>query len=228
MPLTIDVNALLHDPQVEGILRVIVAGLIGGLIGLEREMAGKPAGIRTYGLVSMGAAMFTVVAIVGFGSLDFGSRIVGAVITGIGFLGAGTILHTRLHVVGLTTAAGMWVAAGVGMAIGSGLYIIGVGAGVLLFVLLQFAGPEKYIRTRLERKGRSYDQLIAESEETDAPPPEPAPEPAPAAPGGTTPGSVTRISARPAPARDSSWPAQPTAGVGPWSTTHQQGQADRR
>ena len=67
---------------------------------------------------------------------------------GIGFLGAGAILHTKVHIVGLTTAAGLWVAAGVGLAIGSGMYVIGIGAGLLLFVLLQFAGPEEFIRQR--------------------------------------------------------------------------------
>src|SRR5512132_3231789 len=109
-----ELNALLNDPQWTALFRIVIAGLLGGLIGLERELAGKAAGIRTYGLVGVGAAMFTVVAIYGFGSLDFASRIVGSIITGIGFLGAGTILHTKLNVVGLTTAAGMWVVAALG------------------------------------------------------------------------------------------------------------------
>jgi uncharacterized membrane protein YhiD involved in acid resistance len=146
-------DQLMADPQVSALVRLALAGLVAGLIGLERELAGKAAGIRTYGLVGLGAAMFTVTAIYGFGSLDYASRIVGGVITGIGFLGAGAILHTRVHVVGLTTAAGLWVAAGVGLAIGSGLYLIGIGAGVLMFVLLQFAGPEEFIRARRKRSG---------------------------------------------------------------------------
>lgn len=148
-----NLDALLADPQVTALIRVALAGLVAGLIGLERELAGKAAGIRTYGLVGLGAAMFTVTAIYGFGSLDYASRIVGGVITGIGFLGAGAILHTKVHVVGLTTAAGLWVAAGVGLAIGSGMYVIGIGAGVLMFVLLQFAGPEEFIRARRKRRG---------------------------------------------------------------------------
>src|SRR3990172_1582400 len=141
-----NLDALLAQPEVSALIRIVIAGFLGGLIGLERELAGKAAGIRTYGLVGVGSAMFTVVAIYGFGSLDYASRLVGAVITGIGFLGAGTILHTKLNVVGLTTAAGLWVVAGVGMAIGSGLYLIGIGAGVTVFILLQFAGPAEFIR----------------------------------------------------------------------------------
>jgi putative Mg2+ transporter-C (MgtC) family protein len=153
MPATFDLNSLFNDPQVTAVLRIALAGVVAGLIGLERELAGKAAGIRTYGLVGVGAAMFTVTAIYGFGSLDYASRIVGGVITGIGFLGAGAILHTKVHVVGLTTAAVLWVAAGVGLAIGSGMYFIGIGSGLVLFVLLQFAAPEEFIRTRRQRAG---------------------------------------------------------------------------
>ena len=148
-------DELLRNPEVTALIRIALAGLVAGLIGLERELAGKAAGMRTYGLVGIGAAMFTVTAIYGFGSLDYASRIVGGVITGIGFLGAGAILHTKVHIVGLTTAAGLWVAAGVGLAIGSGLYLIGIGAGLLLFVLLQFAGPEEFIRARRKKRGLS-------------------------------------------------------------------------
>ncbi len=163
MPANID--ALLQDPQISALIRVVAAGIVAGLIGLERELAGKPAGIRTYGLVGVGAAMFTVTAIYGFGSLDYASRIVGGVITGIGFLGAGAILHTKVHITGLTTAAGLWVAAGVGMAMGSGLYVIGIGAGVILFLLLQFASPEEAIRQRRRRMGKLDAAELDELEE---------------------------------------------------------------
>ena len=167
-----NLDALLADPQITALIRIGLAGLVAGLIGLERELAGKAAGIRTYGLVGIGAAMFTVTAIYGFGSLDYASRIVGGVITGIGFLGAGAILHTKVHIVGLTTAAGLWVAAGVGMAIGSGMYVIGIGAGLLLFVLLQFAGPEEFIKEQRKRRGLKSidpDDDFAIADEADAP-----------------------------------------------------------
>jgi putative Mg2+ transporter-C (MgtC) family protein len=178
--------------------------------GLERELAGKAAGIRTYGLVGVGAAMFTVTAIYGFGSLDYASRIVGSVITGIGFLGAGAILHTRVHISGLTTAAGLWVAAGVGMAIGSGLYLIGIGAGVLLFLLLQFASPEEAIRTRRRRAGKLDAAELDEMEEEEL---EERMK--------RTPRMFSAPQAQPPAAQ---WPAQmpPPPSYGPWSTGAQQ------
>lgn len=202
--MTIDLNSLLQNQEVTALIRIGLAGIVAGLIGLERELAGKAAGIRTYGLVGIGAAMFTVTAIYGFGSLDYASRIVGAVITGIGFLGAGAILHTKVHIVGLTTAAGLWVAAGVGLAIGSGMYVIGIGAGLLLFVLLQFAGPEEFIRQRRRRKGLHSidpeDDASIDDEET-APKPPPAERSAPQhqPPMGSWPASV------PAPPAYSPW-----------------------
>ena len=160
-----DFTWLWQNPEVTALIRIALSGLVAGLIGLERELAGKAAGIRTYGLVGVGAAMFTVTAIYGFGSLDYASRIVGGVITGIGFLGAGAILHTKVHITGLTTAAGLWVAAGVGLAIGSGLYLIGIGAGLLLFFMLQFASPEEMIRRRRRRAGKLDAAEIEELEE---------------------------------------------------------------
>ena len=134
----LDLNAILHDPQIEGLLRVLVAGIVGAVIGLERELAGKPAGVRTYALIGMGSALFTVGAIEGFGSGDSGARVAAQIVTGIGFLGAGTIIHMRNRIVGLTTAAGMWAVAAVGMVVGAGLYILGIGSAVLLLLLLRF------------------------------------------------------------------------------------------
>jgi len=149
MPFDVNLSGLLQDPQFEGLLRVIVAGVLGGLIGLERELVGKPAGIRTYGLVGMGAAAFTVVGEQVFGPGDPASRLGQGIVTGIGFLGAGTILHMSRRIVGLTTAAGIWVAAAVGMAIGGGLYILGIGSAIAVFVLLQFVRPEFLVRIGL-------------------------------------------------------------------------------
>lgn len=201
-----NLDALLNDPQVSAILRVALAGLVAGLIGLERELAGKAAGIRTYGLVGMGAAMFTVTAVYGFG-VERAPLIVGGVVTGIGFLGAGAILHTKVHVVGLTTAAGLWVSAGIGMAIGSGLVLIGIGAGVLLFILLQFAGPEEVIREIRKRRGLGTmdpeADFVAEEERT--PRPLNAPQRQPQPPMYAWPGQV---------------PTPPA--YGPWSTGTQQ------
>lgn len=211
-----NLDSLLAQPEVTALMRIVIAGFVAGLIGLERELAGKAAGIRTYGLVGVGSAMFTVVAIYGFGTPDYASRIVGSIITGIGFLGAGTILHTKLNIVGLTTAAGLWVCAGVGMAIGSGLYLIGIGAGVTLFILLQFAGPEEFIRARRRRAGKpdidEGDGPVEEDEERLR----------------RTPRALSAPPPQPPTAWPASFPAPP--GYGPWSTTTrtQPGQVDRR
>ncbi|HEY7600376.1 MAG TPA: MgtC/SapB family protein, partial [Candidatus Limnocylindrales bacterium] len=106
----------------------------------------KPAGVRTYGLVGMGSATFTIIGVLVFGAGDPGSRVAQGIVTGIGFIGAGTILQMKRRVVGLTTAAGIWVAAAVGMAIGGGLLILGIGSAVAMFLLLQFLRPEVLVR----------------------------------------------------------------------------------
>jgi putative Mg2+ transporter-C (MgtC) family protein len=131
-----ELTQLLRDPEVEALLRVLIAGFVAGLIGLEREMEGKPAGIRTYGLVGMGAAIFTTGGILVFGAGEPASRVAAQIVTGIGFIGAGTILHLRGGVVGLTTAAGLWVSAALGLVIGGGQYILGVGSAVALLAVL--------------------------------------------------------------------------------------------
>ena len=137
---------IFEHPEVQALLRILLAGALGALIGLEREMEGKPAGVRTYGLVGMGAATFTISGVLVFGAGDPASRVGQGIVTGIGFIGAGTILHMSRRVVGLTTAAGLWVSAAIGMAIGGGLLILGIGAAVALFLLLQFVRPEVLVR----------------------------------------------------------------------------------
>jgi putative Mg2+ transporter-C (MgtC) family protein len=150
---TIDeiLRSLSQNPELEALARVLVAGLVGFVVGIERDLEGKPAGSRTYGGVAMGAATFTVVGFVVFGNNDSAARLAAQIITGIGFLGAGTILHMRQRVVGLTTAAGMWVTAAIGMAIGFGLYILGIGVGIALFAILQFFETDRIIARRRRR-----------------------------------------------------------------------------
>lgn len=125
-------------PELEGLLRLSVAGLVALMVGFDREAKNKPAGMRTYVLVGMGSALFTLVGIYAFGPGDPGSRVAAQIVTGIGFLGAGTIIQVKSGVVGLTTAAGIWAIAATGMAIGSGLYILGIGGGVLMLLVLRF------------------------------------------------------------------------------------------
>jgi putative Mg2+ transporter-C (MgtC) family protein len=116
-------------------LRLVLAVALGGVIGFQREWTGKEAGIRTHVLICAGAALFTIVSIYGFP--DSGGRIAAGIVTGIGFIGAGVILHrTGGEVVGLTTAATVWAVAGIGLAAGSGLYIISVVATALTLAVL--------------------------------------------------------------------------------------------
>jgi uncharacterized membrane protein YhiD involved in acid resistance len=163
----IDFDALLRDPQVEGLIRILLAGVLCALIGLEREMEGKPAGIRTYGLVGMGSAIFTVVGIYAFAPNGDPARVAAQIVTGVGFLGAGAIIHGRAHVVGLTTAAGMWVSAAVGMAIGGGLYILGIGAAIGLFVLLQFVVPQRMVREKRKKEAAQMEDAGVDEDSAD-------------------------------------------------------------
>ncbi|OQX84789.1 MAG: hypothetical protein B6D63_03795 [Candidatus Latescibacteria bacterium 4484_7] len=120
-------------------LRLFIALLIGGLIGLEREFKGKPAGIRTNMLMCTGSALIMIISIeiakLGKGYADPG-RIAAQVITGIGFLGAGTIIRSKFHVMGLTTAATIWVLSALGLAIGAGYIALAVYGAILITITL--------------------------------------------------------------------------------------------
>lgn len=130
----------------ELILRIFVAALLGGLIGLEREYRAKEAGFRTHFLVALGSALFMIVSAYGFGdSLNNElqrwdvSRVAAQVVSGIGFIGAGTIiLRKDSNVVsGLTTAAGVWVVAAIGLACGGGLYKLAIASTLMVLVGLE-------------------------------------------------------------------------------------------
>jgi len=114
---------------------VSISTLLGALMGYQRLKAGKEAGLRTYALVSLGSTVFTILSLHGFGSGD-PARVAAQVLTGIGFIGAGTILHKKNEIEGLTTAAGLWAAAAVGMAVGAGWIIESVVVSALIFLLL--------------------------------------------------------------------------------------------
>lgn len=126
--------------EAEAIIRLGLAAGFGALIGFDREERDKPAGVRTFSIVSMGAAFFSLVGLITFGENDAGARIAAQVVTGVGFLGAGAILHNHGNVVGLTTAAGIWGAAAVGMGFGFGLYIMSIGGAVLMLGILRVVG----------------------------------------------------------------------------------------
>jgi putative Mg2+ transporter-C (MgtC) family protein len=126
--------------EAEGLLRLALAAGFGAVIGWEREDRDKPAGVRTFSIVALGSALFSLVGILTFGIGDAGARIPAQVVTGVGFLGAGTILHHRGNVIGLTTAAGIWGAAAVGMGFGFGLYILSAGGTAIMLTLLRIIG----------------------------------------------------------------------------------------
>jgi putative Mg2+ transporter-C (MgtC) family protein len=122
--------------ELEMALRILLATALGGIIGFQRERLDKPAGFRTHILIAAGAALFTVVSIMGF-KTDDTARVAAGIVAGIGFLGAGSIIRRGNHIEGLTTAATIWAVAGIGMAAGSGLYIISViTTAIILTVLL--------------------------------------------------------------------------------------------
>lgn len=122
------------DFSIDLAIRVLVAGLAGGLIGYERELRGKVAGIRTHFLVAMGSALFMIISLFGFpeGFRFDAARVAAGVVGGLGFLGGGIIMKNR-HVSGLTTAAGIWVTGAIGLSIGAGMYEV---SGLCLVLLL--------------------------------------------------------------------------------------------
>lgn len=134
--------------------RIALATALGTSVGFERERVGKPAGVRTHGIVALGSALFTVVSIYGFDGKSDPARIAAQIVPGIGFLGAGTILHLRGSVHGLTTAATLWVTAAIGVAVGVGMTLMSIETAALVWMLLRF-GP------RLESpKGEAGDDSV--------------------------------------------------------------------
>lgn len=130
--------------NVDFMLRLLVAGILGAIIGLDREYRAKEAGYRTHFLVSLGSALIMIVSQYGFQeiikensvTLD-PSRVAAQVVSGIGFIGAGTIILQKQIVRGLTTAAGIWATAGIGLAVGAGMYAIGIATTVLTLIGLE-------------------------------------------------------------------------------------------
>ena len=139
------------ETQIELTLRLVVALLLGAVIGWERELQRMPAGFRTHALVSLGSAIFTIVSAYAFaGPLSDPTRIAAQVVSGVGFLGGGAILHYGGTVRGLTTAASLWAVAAVGMAAGAGLFVVATVSTVLVIVALEvFQRIERVAKRRL-------------------------------------------------------------------------------
>jgi putative Mg2+ transporter-C (MgtC) family protein len=150
------------------ILRLLLAAVLGGVIGPERQLRHKPAGLRTNMFICFGAAMFTILSSKLAGVPADSARIAAQIIPGIGFIGAGSILHARGSVTGLTTAATLFVVASVGMAAGGGLYVPAVFAAILILISLKLLGDmESRFGLRLvvstyEVVGRDTETLLTE------------------------------------------------------------------
>jgi putative Mg2+ transporter-C (MgtC) family protein len=130
------------DLHLEVLGRLLMATALGGAIGFERELTGKAAGLRTHILICLGAALFTIMSLElpspATPALPRGdvSRIAANIVTGVGFLGAGAILHSQGQIRGLTTAATIWVVSAIGMAAGAGEYVIATGTATLVLLVL--------------------------------------------------------------------------------------------
>ena len=163
------IASLISSFRIELLLQLVLATVLGGIVGLERELKGKPAGLRTNILICIGATFFTVLSLHLAQSGGDPGRIAAQILPGVGFIGAGTILHTRGSVSGLTSAATIWVVAAIGMALGSRAYVEAVGTAVLVMVVLQGLGmAERRLQRRLAHsrltihsRADAFDELIA-------------------------------------------------------------------
>ncbi len=141
--------AFLSPFELELILKLVVAAGLGLLIGFEREIHKRPAGLRTHSLICMGAALFTVLSMSFTGDYVDASRIAAGVVTGIGFIGGGMIFKSEDRVIGLTTAAELWVVGAIGLSVGVGYYFAAaVTTAIVLFILV----PLKHISEEARRK----------------------------------------------------------------------------
>ncbi|MHB8896403.1 MAG: MgtC/SapB family protein [Candidatus Geothermincolia bacterium] len=129
----------MHVHTWEIVIRVLVALVLGGLVGLERELTDHPAGIRTHILVTVGSCAFTAMSLYGFPGFLYGDRVAAGIIAGIGFIGGGAILKAKDGwVTGLTTAASLWSCAAIGMLAGTGFYVVAVIVTGMDLVVLEF------------------------------------------------------------------------------------------
>ena len=140
---------LVSDLPLDLLLHLVLAVILGGAIGLERELKQKAAGLRTNILICAGAALFTELSLASTAEFGDPSRIAAQIVTGVGFLGAGAIIQGRGTVTGLTTAATMWLVAAIGMAVGFGALLEATGTTLLVVLVLVALRPiERWIEKR--------------------------------------------------------------------------------
>jgi putative Mg2+ transporter-C (MgtC) family protein len=155
---------------VELLAQLTLAVFLGGLIGFERELKGKPAGLRTNILICLGATLYTVLSLHLSEGRGDPARVAAQILPGVGFIGAGTILHTRGSVTGLTSAATIWIVAAIGMALGSGAYVDAVGTTALVVGVLVVLGyAEAFLARHLTHSrlvihtrpdAQAFDELV--------------------------------------------------------------------
>ncbi len=138
--------------ELETVFRLFLAVGLGGLIGFERQLKHRPAGLRTHMLVSLGATIFTVISL----SFDIEpARIAAGIVAGIGFLGAGSIIAQKGHIRGITSAATLWVVAGIGLSVGVGQYLFAIIGALIVFAVLQLGKIEK----RSDVESENYEKF---------------------------------------------------------------------
>lgn len=148
--------------------QITLAAILGGIIGIEREWRGRPAGFRTNILISLGSCLFTVLSIRGFplngSAAQDSARIAAQIVSGIGFLGAGALLQTRNKTKGMTTAATIWLVAAIGMAVGTGSYFLAVFTTLLTAGVLQLLRP---VSKMVEHEGRVHKKQVQDDYDDD-------------------------------------------------------------
>ncbi len=160
MPAFPSVAESLH---LELLVQLALSALLGGAIGMERELSGKPAGLRTNILICVGATLFTVLSMKMAAGRGDPGRVAAQILTGVGFIGAGTILHSRGSVTGLTSAATIWVVSAIGMAVGSAAYVEAAGTTLLVMIVLAGLGfVERFIARRA-----THSRLVVHTSPTD-------------------------------------------------------------
>ena len=150
------------------ILRLFLGGMMGGLIGLEREFRAKEAGLRTHFIVALGSALFMIISQYAFSGRFDAARVAAQVVSGIGFIGAGVIIFQKNMVRGVTTAAGLWVAAAIGLACGGGLYWLAGAATLMTVICLEMMHlvhryiAEKVVEVTLSSDGETDPLAVLE------------------------------------------------------------------
>lgn len=165
------ITHLMHSLNSELLIRIVISISLGFIIGLERELTNKSAGLRTHILVCLGSTIFTILSLYGFTDQTIPqnfsrlqndpSRIAAQIVTGIGFIGGGAVLHHGFSVSGLTTAASLWIVASIGMAVGVGAYHVAVVATILAFCVLVFIRIlERGFLSKHTKKGANIKAVV--------------------------------------------------------------------